>query len=85
MGSEVSVLIKKFLTESRHVQWTESFFKWQLLNDQDDNKFSDCYLASGSDYLITHDNGFQKLSKLDFPSFSIVSAEQFKKILDGSS
>lgn len=82
MGNEVAVLIKNFLAESNHVSNSEVFFRWHLLNDQDDDKFSDCYLASGADYLVTHDIGFQKLSKLDFPLFNIVSADNFRKILD---
>jgi len=81
MGREVSDAIKNFLLESPHIEMTYVYFNWNLLKDQDDNKFSDCYLASGSDFLVTHDKGFDKLSTISFPKFNIVTALEFKKIL----
>jgi predicted nucleic acid-binding protein len=60
---------------------TSVYFNWNLLKDQDDNKFSYCYLASGSDFLVTHDKGFDRLSTLNFPKFKVVSALEFKKVL----
>jgi len=33
----------------------------------DDNKFVDCYIASGAHYLITHDSHFSILKSVAFP------------------
>jgi len=37
-------------------QRIEVYYKWQLIpKDTDDNKFVDCALASGVDYLVTNE------------------------------
>lgn len=36
----------------------EVYYRWQLLKDKDDNKFTDCYVAANAEYLLTHDTGF---------------------------
>jgi predicted nucleic acid-binding protein len=51
-----------------------------LLDDEDDNKFSDCYLAANAEYLVTNDNDFNKLKSLPFPSVNVVNIQEFEKI-----
>src|ERR1044072_7355015 len=38
-----------------NVHFTQIYFRWQLLSDEDDNKFADCAIAANADYLITND------------------------------
>ena len=59
----------------------EPKFKWPLLVDEEDEKFSNCYLASNANYIVTHDKGFRLLRKIDFPKFQIISLKEFKEIL----
>src|SRR5665213_2904064 len=37
------------------VHFTHIYYRWQLLQDADDNKFADCAIAANADYLITND------------------------------
>jgi len=57
-------------------------YKYNLIpNDQDDNKFVDCYLASESDYLVTNDRHFNKLKKLKHPKINILSIDEFYELV----
>jgi putative PIN family toxin of toxin-antitoxin system len=66
------------LRELPNVFYSRVFFRWNLVSDPDDNKFVDCYIASGSQYLITHDSHFSILKSLAFPKVNVVSIEEFK-------
>ena len=61
----------------------EKYFFWNLLpNDADDNKFVDCAIASGADYLVTEDKDFRVLESVDFPKVSCLSIDQFRTLLE---
>jgi len=65
-----------------NVQFTEVFFKWQLIYpDMDDNKFADCAIASNVHYLVTNDRDFNRLKTIAFPALTVVNMERFLKIL----
>ncbi|WP_461107196.1 PIN domain-containing protein [Spirosoma koreense] len=59
-----------------------SFFWWFLTVDTDDNKFSDCSIAAGADYLLTEDAHFNVLVTIDFPRVNVISLEDFHQILE---
>jgi putative PIN family toxin of toxin-antitoxin system len=83
MGPAVADATLKALLELPNLDKTEVFFRWNLLNDPDDNKFSDCAINSGADYLISHDKDFMPLSKVEFPKISLLTALEFKEKLMG--
>ena len=68
------------LKELPNVTLVHVHFKWNLLNDNDDNKFADCYIAANATYLITNDGDFNKLKSVKFPAFTVVSIQEFEKI-----
>jgi putative PIN family toxin of toxin-antitoxin system len=58
------------------------YFKWNLITaDPDDNKFVDCALNAGADYIVTNDRHFNILKEMDFPYVKIIGIDDFKKIL----
>ena len=63
------------------VHFTHIYFRWQLLQDADDNKFADCAIAANADYLITNDKDFNILKKVNFPKVSVVTILEFEKII----
>jgi uncharacterized protein len=65
------------LKELPNVAYAKVYFKWNLLQDEDDNKFVDCYLAANAALLITNDRGFYSLQKLDFPKINMIRLEDF--------
>lgn len=65
-----------------NVSKTEIYYNWQLIrHDPDDNKFVDCAIASGADFIITHDKHFNVLRDIDFPKVQIANIIQFQKML----
>ena len=58
------------------------YFNWDLIkNDPDDNKFTDAYLASDSDYLVSNDTHFNILSSVAFPPVNVIDADAFLKMI----
>ena len=55
------------------------FFKWDMITaDPEDNKFVDCALNAGADYIVTNDRHFNVLKSIGFPKISVVDIETFK-------
>lgn len=69
------------LKELPNVYLTQVYYRWQLLKDEDDNKFADCYVAANAEYLLTHDAGFKILKSVPFPPITIVSLDEFKELI----
>ena len=58
------------------------YYNWNLMtNDPDDNKFVDCYIAAGADYLVSNDRHFNVLKSNDFPPVQLLSMEAFIEML----
>jgi putative PIN family toxin of toxin-antitoxin system len=68
------------LKELPNVEYVKVYFKWNLLTDEDDNKFTDCYLAANAQLLITNDKGFEQLKKVNFPIINIMKLEDYLKM-----
>lgn len=59
------------------------YYSWQLIEkDPDDNKFVDCYVASGADYLVSNDKHFRVLDPDGFPPVKMISIEAFLEIVE---
>ena len=60
-----------------------NFYRWNLITiDPDDNKFADCALNAGADYIVTNDKHFNVLKTTTFPYIKVDDIETFKRILD---
>src|SRR5690554_915806 len=81
MGKEVADAVLKAMLELPNMERIEVYYKWNLIRDADDNKFSDCTVAAGADYLVTQDKDFNVLKEVEFPKIEVVSVEEFERIL----
>ena len=67
---------------SPNVIKANNYYKWNFIaTDPDDNKFVDCALNAGADYIVTNDRHFNVLKKLNFPPIKVINIEAFKNIL----
>jgi len=58
------------------------FYKWNLITaDPDDNKFVDCALNAGANFIVTNDKHFNVLKDIDFPKINIIDIDSFKKAI----
>ena len=64
---------------SFNVKKVNNYYKWNLITaDLDDNKFVDCALNAGADYIVTNDKHFNILKDIDFPKINIIDIDTFK-------
>ena len=67
---------------SPNVIKANNYYRWNFITaDPDDNKFVDCVLNAGADYLVTNDRHFNVLKSIGFPPIKVVDIETFKRIL----
>jgi putative PIN family toxin of toxin-antitoxin system len=72
------------LQELPNVRFVQIYFRWNFLNDTDDDKFVDAYIVDRSHYLVTEDKGFGVLKKIPFPRVRVINIAYFKKLLEKS-
>lgn len=82
IGRLASPTIAKYIIDaiihSPYTFYKEAYFKFHLIeSDPDDNKFVDCAVASGAEYIVTEDAHFRCLSNIPFPSVKVMSLEKF--------
>lgn len=79
MSAEVATNIVEAIARHPKVYYCEAHFRFRLLHDidKDDDKFVDCAIASNADYIVTDDNHFNHLKKIQFPSITILSLDEF--------
>ena len=66
-----------------NVQFVSKYFFFRLIpQDQDDEKFADCAIATNAHYLVTNDKHFNPLKKLPFPIVQIVNENEFQDIFE---
>ena len=77
-----SEFVVGLLLKSHNTIKITPYYKWDLISvDPDDNKFVDCALNAGADYIVTNDRHFNVLRSLGFPQINIINIETFKNIL----
>lgn len=78
----VAVNIAEVLLNSENVIRTEIFFSWGLIKeDEDDNKFVDCAIASNAKFIISNDRHFRILKEVEFPKVDVIGIEEFLESL----
>jgi predicted nucleic acid-binding protein len=70
------------LLNSRNVEKIIPYYKWNFISaDPDDNKFVDCALNAGADYIVTNDKHFNVLKNIDFPKINVINIDTFETII----
>ncbi|HEX8734266.1 MAG TPA: putative toxin-antitoxin system toxin component, PIN family [Pyrinomonadaceae bacterium] len=77
---EVAENVINFITVNPFTEKLEIFFKFGLITeDEDDNKFVDCAIASNAICLVSNDRHFQALKTIDFPKVTVLELQSFEK------
>ena len=72
------------LLNSPYVSLIDPHYHFHLIHaDKDDNKFVDCAIAAGADYLVSNDAHFKVLSTISFPKLSVIDLASFSDLLEG--
>lgn len=71
--------VVNFLTVSPNSEQIEFYFKFGLIEaDDSDNKFVDCAVGDGADFLVSNDRHFNKLREIEFPKINLVNLVEFE-------
>jgi uncharacterized protein len=75
-------IFKDVLEISENVIQKEPYLLWNLIeNDPDDNKFADCAINGGADYIVTQDKHFNILKTIGFPPTNVIGIDAFLEIV----
>ena len=71
-----------FIFYSPNALMVTPFFQWNLIAvDPDDNKFVDCALNAGCDYIVSNDKHFNVLKSIEFPPIKVIDIDTLKNLL----
>ena len=71
-----------FIINSTHTQQINPYYKWNLIAaDLNDNKFADCAINAGANYIVTNDKHFNILNEVEFPPIKVIDIEMFRNMI----
>lgn len=74
----VSTILNQFNTEL-----ITPYYHFELIQaDKDDNKFVDCAIVAGAEYIVTNDLHFNILNQISFPKVYIIQLKTFSYLLN---
>lgn len=77
LNASVAHNVVQALLDSPHVHMVSPTYRWQLISqDADDDKFVDCFIAAGADYLISNDGHFDVLEEIPFPKVTRIRMDE---------
>ena len=83
LGKPVADAILSALDNLPNIEYITRYYRWfAVKSDPDDDKFVDCFVASGASYLITEDNHFKVVKTLKFPVIEVVGIREFEQIFN---
>ena len=75
-----AVRIVNAMLKSNCVAFFDPHYHFGLISaDPDDNKFVDCAVVAGADYIVTEDRHFNVLKEIPFPKVSVITLDEFQK------
>lgn len=82
LGYDRTDLKLRELLNLSNVFCIEPFYYWKLITqDADDDKFCDCAVACGADFLVTNDKHYDILIDIPFPPITTIKADAFLSVL----
>lgn len=86
IGMKTNVLIAsnviQTLVNSPYVNLIDPYYHFHLIHmDKDDNKFVDCAIAAGVEYLISNDTHFNVLKTVPFPKVTVFDLVSFSNLI----
>lgn len=71
-------LFTRLILQARNVLRTDPHYSFGLIEqDPDDNKFVDCAITSGADYIVSEDAHFHCLASIPFPKVNVIPLDKF--------
>lgn len=79
----VAYLFMQTFMRSPNILRKDPYCQFRLIEqDPDDNKFVDCAIVSGADYIVSEDAHFRVLDSIQFPKINVIRLEDFMADLE---
>lgn len=83
LGNTVSEAVLSTFDNLPNIEHITRYFRWFAVQaDPDDDKFVDCYVASGAVCIVTEDKHFNAVKALDFPKILILNLSEFEEFFN---
>ena len=82
INSEVATNVVEAIARLHTTTYQEIYVHFGLIvDDEDDNKFADCAVASGAEFIVTNDKHYDVLRKTPWPDIKVTNINEFIKLL----
>ena len=82
MSPLATKIVLEAILKAPNTRRLDPHFRFRLIEkDPDDNKFVDCAISAGADYVVTEDAHFRILETIPFPSVYVIRLDDFMKEL----
>jgi len=82
INSEVATNVVEAIARLHTTVYQEIYVHFGLIkDDEDDNKFTDCAVASGAEFIVTNDKHFDILKRTPWPDIKVTNINEFIKLL----
>lgn len=79
-SAKVAYLFMQTLMRSPNIAKNDPYFRFGLIEqDKDDNKFVDCAIVAGADYIVSEDSHSRTLKSIPFPKVNVLLLDEFMK------
>ena len=77
-GQDTAEAFLNSIDESNNVEFIEPYYRWHLIEaDEDDNKFVDCAFSGNALFIVSDDKHFNILKEIGFPKISVMKVDDF--------
>ena len=82
INGEVATNVVEAIARLHTTTYQEIYVHFGLIqDDEDDNKFADCAVASGAEFIVTNDKHFNILKRTPWPDIKVTNIKEFIKLL----
>ena len=82
INPEVANNVVEAIARLHTTVYQEIYVHFDLIHDdKDDNKFADCAIASGADFIVTNDKHYNVLKRTPWPDINVFNIKDFLNLL----
>jgi len=82
INSEVAINVVEAIARLHTTIYQEIYVHFGLIqDDEDDNKFADCAIASGAEFIVTNDKHYNILKSTLWPNIKVMNIKEFIELL----
>ena len=82
INPEVANNVVEAIARLHTTVYQEIYVHFDLIHDdEDDNKFADCAIASGADFIVTNDKHYNVLKRTPWPDINVFNIKDFLNLL----